>query len=44
MRLSLTIPERLGEPLGAYLADAFTALLSECPDYLPKHQHGRRGE
>ena len=29
--------ERHTEPLGAYIADAFTALLKECPDYEPKH-------
>lgn len=30
--------QRAGEPLGAYLADAFDALLIDAPDYDPKHK------
>jgi hypothetical protein len=29
---------RSREPLGRYIADAFNALLQECPDYILKHR------
>lgn len=34
--------QRADEPLGAYLADCFSALCEECPDYLPAHQPPRK--